>query len=889
MAIKKKYAKGRLDKYYHMAKEQGYRARSAFKLIQLNKKHNFLEGAKCLIDLCAAPGGWCQVAAKYMPKNSLIVGLDLAPIKPIPGVVTFVEDIRTSKCRSTLNGALKHWKADVVLHDGAPNVGTAWLQDAFAQSELTLASLKLATEFLAPGGTFVSKVFRSKDYNKLLWVLHQLFSKVEATKPQSSRNVSAEIFVVCRNFLAPKKIDPRLLDPKWVFKEMDDTPKDDNADPKKRKEIQSAILNDLFHPEKRKRHRDGYADGDYTLHTSKPVSEFITADTYVSILAENNQLKFTDDEICQKVLENPLTSQDIKECCADLKVLGKRDFKNLIKWREEIRISLGLDTSKSKAKKGGQDEDEDETMTDVKDEASLVEQLETEKHLYVNREKRMEKKKREKKAKQLLRLGLGMGTPEDIGLEAGGLGIGNDDGAVSEKPSRKQYLPKIDDDEDEYVDLDEGDDEEWEDNSDYDSDGEVVRKVGRLESEMDELYQDFKARQNFKERKSASQAAAEDAKSGDSKSTKKQFEEWYGTEWEKNVKKEQKSRGTTAEDDSDSEYTTEDDDSDAEMNENSDQEEDDVAVALAGKKRKREDTSAASARLDSSVGTAKLSSRAKAFFDNPLFKGMQLDEGTSNGSAGAKSEKLKSKEKKKQHDEDDETGDKEFFETVKKAKKSKKSKDSDDSAKIEHVPKAVAMEEDNDDDEDISNFAISTAAEYTIAQKLLTKSGKNEVVDNAYNRHAFNDPANLPAWFLEDEKQHNKVNIPVTKEAVEIMKARQLALDARPIKKVMEAKFRTKMRSQRKLEKLQKKAAILAEDDDMSEAQKLKKIKSLMSSAKSSTKKRETKVVVAKGSNRGVKGRPTGVKGRYKMVDPRMKKEMRAEKRRSKKKGTRRK
>lgn len=156
-----------------------------------------------------------------MPMASIKIGVDLDPIKPIKGCVTFQCDITTPKCVALIKKELKHFQCDVVMNDGAPNVGTDWNLDAYMQIELSLHAVKLATQILKKGGTFITKVFRSKDYNSFLYVLNSLFSKVESSKPPSSRSQSAEIFMVCLGYKAPDYIDPKFLDPKFAFEDID--------------------------------------------------------------------------------------------------------------------------------------------------------------------------------------------------------------------------------------------------------------------------------------------------------------------------------------------------------------------------------------------------------------------------------------------------------------------------------------------------------------------------------------------------------------------------------------------------------------------------------------------------------------------------------------------
>ena len=325
---KKTKSKSRLDKYYYLAKTHGFRSRAAFKLIQLNKKYNFLSSATVLLDLCAAPGGWCQVASKEMPVSSIKIGIDLDPIKPIPGVTTFQCDITSEQCRHLIRKEIKHLKVDVVLHDGAPNVGGQWSKDSYGQNELVLYAIKLATEFLKEGGWFISKVFRSSDYNSLIYVMRQLFNKVEATKPQASRSQAAEIFVVCNGYKNPSSIDSKLLDPKFALKEIDDE-----------NEIKNNSLKSIKAIFERKKNRSGYNND--TLYVVKNFKEFIECLNPYKFLFETNKIKIETDE-CKKYINVLKPNFDYNLYFNDIQILGKTEFQHLIIWRNKIRMKLNM-------------------------------------------------------------------------------------------------------------------------------------------------------------------------------------------------------------------------------------------------------------------------------------------------------------------------------------------------------------------------------------------------------------------------------------------------------------------------------------------------------------------------------------------------------------------
>jgi AdoMet-dependent rRNA methyltransferase SPB1 len=770
-----------------------------------------------------------------MPAQSLIVGVDLAPIKPIPRCITFQSDITTDKCRATLRQHLKHFKADCVLHDGAPNVGTAWVQDAFTQAELVLQSMKLATEFLAEGGTFVTKIFRSKDYNSLLWVFNQLFMKVEATKPPSSRNVSAEIFVVCRGYKAPKHLDPKFLDARNVFAEL--------AEPAPNNEAK------VFKPEIKKRKRGGYEEGDWTQFHEVPVSEFIQTSDPIAMLGSLNKLSFEQppngDVAIATIDKLKETTKEVRNCCADLKVLGRADFKRLLRWRLKVREIFGFASKKkdeeNKAKEAKEAEEGVEVaeIEDMDDEMKIAEELEKMKEKDSKTKRKQRRIENERKQKEIVRMQMNMTTPYEIGLEQAGP-QGEDSMFALKAVDKAGALSRIAKGKMATIVERERPDESSEEEQETDDEGDY------LERDLDDMYGEYVEQRSARDAKYRAKRAKNEGDDG----------EWNGF-----------SDDGKAE--SSDDELVQDEDSDW-----SDDEEGPKALITD---------------LDNEASTHKtLTKRAERFFDQDIFKGIDgLDDLEDDDDSGIDLEG--------DVDMDAEETSEIKAETQLPTRPAKKtslpqntadSDSSDDEDKIEEVKRDESQWEQ--DDIPMKNgkpdIDIITAEAMTLAHQMATgKKSKYDLLDDSFNRYSLRDVDGLPDWFLDDENRHSKMQRPVTAAGAAAIKEKLRALNARPIKKVREAQARKKFKAAQRLEKLKKKSALLADEEGMTEKEKAQSIARLMSRAAKKKPKQKVNVVVARGGNKGIKSRPKGTKGKYKMVDARLKKDVRGEKRAAKK------
>ncbi len=191
------------DPYVAMAKKDGYRARSAFKLIELNEKFAFLKPGKRVVDLGAAPGGWTQIAVEAVrstPEKPLVVGLDLLEMVPVPGAKTVQLDFLDDRAPDILKEMLDGHKADVVLSDMAPNTTGTPSVDHLRIMGLVETAFAFACEILNKDGVFIAKVFQGGTEQTLLAEMKKRFVSVKHAKPPASRKESSEFYVVAQGF-----------------------------------------------------------------------------------------------------------------------------------------------------------------------------------------------------------------------------------------------------------------------------------------------------------------------------------------------------------------------------------------------------------------------------------------------------------------------------------------------------------------------------------------------------------------------------------------------------------------------------------------------------------------------------------------------------------------
>jgi 23S rRNA (uridine2552-2'-O)-methyltransferase len=192
--------------YYKKAKEENYRSRATYKLVQANEKYGFIKLRDIVVDLGAAPGGWIQAARKMTGKYGFVLGVDLKPIEPFTQeyIRTIIADFTEPGTVAQILSFLPR-KADVVLSDAAPNITGVWEVDHARQIDLATKAMEIAQCILRENGDFFVKVFEGDLLNDFIQTVKQCFETVKIVKPQASRTKSSEMYLLALGLKSAKE------------------------------------------------------------------------------------------------------------------------------------------------------------------------------------------------------------------------------------------------------------------------------------------------------------------------------------------------------------------------------------------------------------------------------------------------------------------------------------------------------------------------------------------------------------------------------------------------------------------------------------------------------------------------------------------------------------
>jgi len=194
------YSEKKREHFFKEAKRVGYRARSAFKLKQIQEKFKILKKGSTVVDLGAAPGGWSQVAKEIVGEKGTVTGIDISPTKPISGITFLQVDMTKDTSIQEIIDIVGEKKADVVLSDMSPDISGTYSMDHARSIFLSEQALITAELVLKPGGNFVCKVFSGEELQDFVQRINKRFRNVKCFSPGASRKSSSEIYIVARSF-----------------------------------------------------------------------------------------------------------------------------------------------------------------------------------------------------------------------------------------------------------------------------------------------------------------------------------------------------------------------------------------------------------------------------------------------------------------------------------------------------------------------------------------------------------------------------------------------------------------------------------------------------------------------------------------------------------------